>query len=51
MVNPENRRNLKTLRKDGSGVADDGYHRFGDSESGGHLATWVYLMLTATVTR
>ncbi len=48
-MNPENRR--KTLRKEGSGVADDAYHRFEDSESDGHLATWVYLKLTATVTR
>jgi hypothetical protein len=46
MVNPENPR--KSLRKDGHGVADDGYHIF-EGEDDGHGAQWHYLKLTATV--
>ncbi len=49
MVDPANPR--ESLRKEGSGVADDAYHRFEDSEGDGHMAKWNYLKLTATVTR
>jgi hypothetical protein len=38
----------KQLKKEGSGVADDAYHRFEDGD--GHTAKWAYLRLTATLT-